>query len=230
MKKATLSFCFLLFISTSFSQLDPVTGNLSGQVYSVHGKLATGFVESFKSGSPFFDNNWMNSSVVLIDGREINNLKTKINLMTDEVYYLENNTAYVADSPIKEIIVLDENGKEKTRFTNLSVLNLANKKSTNGWHLLNVSGPASLYTRLEKVIEEDRQYSSATVDRSIITKKKYLLYYNYATYEIKKLKDIISVLPDKKAELEKYIQQKELKSSEEDYRKLVTYYNSLQAK
>lgn len=228
--KRTFFVCFAAALAqVSFSQMDMVTGNLSTQgVYSVHGKLSTGFVESFKSGSPFFENDWMNSSIILLDGKEVKNIKTKINLITNEVYYLDKGEQYVSDSPIKEIIAFDENNKEKYRFVNFTYQNLADKNQADGWYMTEISGDASLYRKVEKVIEESKQYGSATTERSINTHTKYFVLHNYALAEIKKVKDIYNILYEKKTELEAYSQSEKIqKSSVDAYRKLISYYNTL---
>ena len=231
--KRTFLFCIsVAIIQLSFAQMDMATGNLAtSQVYSVHGRLSTGFVESFKTGSPFFEKDWMNSNLTLVDGKEIKGVKTKINLLTNEVYYLNKNNEYVSDSPIKEIILLDEADKEKYRFVNFAYMNLADKKQADGWYLEDISGPVSLYKKVEKIIEESKQYGSATTERSIKTDTKYVVLHNYALTELNKLKDVYNVLYDKKTELEKYGQAEKLqKPSGEAYRKLIGYYNSLVAK
>ena len=229
MKRTTL-FCFVaLFSYSAYSQMDMATGNLAtNTVYSVHGRLSAGFVESFKSGTPFFDNEWTNSTIVLADGKEVKNIKTKINLLTAEVYYKDQTNEYVSDSPIKEIIVFDESHKEKYRFTNFLYVNLADKKQADGWYILEVNGPAGLYRRVEKVIEESKQYGSATTERSIKTNNTFYIYQNSTLTEIKRLKDVYNILVDKRVELEDYARTEKLqKSTAEVYRKLINYYNGL---
>ena len=92
-----------------------------------------------------------------------------------------------------------------------------------------VSGTASLYKRFEKDLSEFKGYGSATVEQRIKTREKYLILYNNSFLEVKKIKDVPSLLPIKKKELEEFLKNKDdQKASMEDRMvKLIEYFNSL---
>lgn len=228
MRKVAFSYACFISAFSAMSQMDMTTGNLStGSIYSVHGKLSTGFVESFKSGSVFFSNDWKKTTVVLYDGQTIKDVWVKLNLLSDEVYYKRNDTTYVADMPVKEIIFSDSEGKETAHFVNGNAL----QNLKGGWYLKLVDGPAVLYKKPYKLIEESRQYGSATVDRSVATKEEYFLYYKMALHQLKKLQEVPFTLYTKQTDLEKFIQTEKMKKpSEEAYKKLVVYFNSITEK
>lgn len=223
MKRILFSCACFLTASSAFSQVDMTTGNISsGTVYSVHGKLSTGFSESFKSGSPFFNKEWKNADVLLYDGQFIKNIPVLLNLLSDEVYYKRNDSTYVADVPIKEITIFDS-GKSY-HFIHGNALQSSERK----WYQKESGSPAVFFKKLSKAIEESRQYGSATVERSIVTTEDYYVYYKKSLQPVKRLQDIPNILYKRKNELEGFIKSERLKKvSEESVRKMIAYYNSI---
>jgi hypothetical protein len=97
------------------------------------------------------------------------------------------------------------------------------------WYLWLLTGTASLYKIFEKNLSEQKPYGSATFEQHIKTLEKYLILYNNAFLEVKKLKEVPSVLSNKKAELEAFLKTKDDPKASMDDRfiKLIEYYNSL---
>jgi hypothetical protein len=74
-----------------------------------------------------------------------------------------------------------------------------------------------------------RPYGSATTEQRIKTTEKYLVLYNNAFLEVKKIKDVPSILANKKKELEVFLKNNDDQKASMDDRfvKLIEYYNTL---
>jgi hypothetical protein len=181
-------------------------------------------VESFKSGTPLFTEQWQLAVLLLDDGTTVPNVPVRINLVNQEVYYQVNNQQYVATSLINEIRLKDVVKREELVFVNGSRL-----QGTPGvWYLQVLTGTASLYKQIVKVVEESRQYSSATVERSIASKEHFFIHHRFSLREVTKLRDVPEIFFEKKAEVSAYLAQKNYrKLSEAALRDVVAYFNSL---
>jgi hypothetical protein len=224
MRKIKTACLGLLLFSAAHGQVDAITGNLTtGPTFSVHGKLSTGFLESFKSGSPLFTDEWKPAVLLLEDSTTVPNIPVRLNLVTQEVYYQANGQQYVASSPINEIRMQD--AAKELVFVNGSRL----QGEPGVWYLQVLPGTASLYKRIVKVIEESRQYSSATVDRSIVSKEQFFIHYRFSLQEVTRLRDLPEIFFEKRAEISAFLEQKKYrKLSEAALLDVVTYFNGLE--
>jgi hypothetical protein len=179
------------------------------------------------SGSPYFRNEWMNTSLLLPSGEQYTNVHTRLDLMRNQLYYLDGKkNEFVAQSLIREVAFKEENGPYY-RFVHSRYIEAPELKE--GWYQLLAEGPATLYKYYSKTLLSQKPYGSATEEQVIQTKEKYLVVYQGQVYELKKLKDAPDVLPGKKEALKTFVSGKELESlsTEGKYVALVRYYNSL---
>jgi len=180
-------------------------------------------------GSPYFKDEWWNSTIVLANDRQYNNIKTKIDLLDGELRYLdEKGKEMIAPKNIKEAILFDSIRNLKYHFIHSSTLPASNS-GKQGWYQSLHTGQASLYKYFKKFISENKPYGSTTTEQTIRTTESYLVMYNNALVEIKKIKDAPAVLANKKGELEEYLKTKDNKNLSTDDRMtaLIAYYNSL---
>jgi hypothetical protein len=190
--------------------------------YTVGGQIPVKYVD-FKDGSPFFKEEWLTSSLTLNNGKSFNGLPGKLDIMAGNFLYKdEKGTELVAQAPIKQI-VLTENNNPYIFLNASSLPGLAAKK---GWYQQLQTGKVSLYRQFEKTIVEQRPYNSATVEQFIKTTEKYYLLKDQTLIPIKKTKDLLEALSNKAAELEKFKKEKS-NSPEKTYVQIVSYYNSL---
>jgi len=181
------------------------------------------------SGTPFFKDDWMSAVVIFPDNRQQKDLPVKINLHTNEVHYIDLHGAErVAMNTLKEIVLTDSLRGTNFRFVHSSGMPKA-VGLREGWYLWLHSGDASLYKVFNKTITETKPYGSSYTEQSMKTTESYLVHYNNALIEIKKIKDAPAVLANKKAEVEDYLKNQDNKSLSTDDRmaRLMAYYNSL---
>lgn len=180
-------------------------------------------------GSPYFKDQWLKGIVVDENNHEYKNIDLKLDLLDDQLHYLDDKgKEFIATTHLKEIVITDSLG-DNYRFVRTSSFKNTLNGLKDGWCLWLVSGPASLYKIFNKTMHEQRPYGSATTEQRISTNQRYVVFYNNAFFEIKKLKDAPSVLANKKKELEDYLKNKDdQKASMDDrFARLIEYYNTL---
>jgi hypothetical protein len=176
----------------------------------------------YKNGSPYFKENWLSASVILNNNKRYDELQGKLNIMSGEFLYKNQEGAqFVAQAGIKQIEFTD-NGD---RFLFINPTTLSNDGSKKIWYQQLNSGAVTLYKQLEKNIVESTPFNSATIEKSIKTKEKYFLLKGQMLIPIKKMKDLLEVLNDQPAALQKINKEKQF--SEKTLVEIVSYYNSL---
>jgi len=198
--------------------------------YTVSGEpfVTTKFV-NLVEGTPYFKDDWMGA--ILVDGKN-NQYKSKsvrLDLLDNKIHFLDDGgREMIASLDAKQIIFTDTSGNN-FKFLYSSALPGDLKSVKHGWYLWLVTGKASLYKYFTKTLSEMRPYNSATYEQYIKTKASYLVLYNNALMEIKKLKDAPAVLANKKAELENFLKtkDKETDSMDDRFAALIQFYNSL---
>jgi hypothetical protein len=203
----------------------------SNTFYSVGGQpfVNAKFV-SLVEGTPYFKKDWMNATVIMPLGKEYKDIAVKINLFDQQLHYKgEKDAELVATTPIKAVIITDPADDSKYHFIHSSFIPVTTSQAKKGWLQLLDSGTASLYKSFTKEMSENRPYGSATVEQKMRTNEIYLVHYNNAFLEIKKLKDAPKILANKEKELEEFLSKKDDKkqSMDERFKALIKYYNSL---
>jgi hypothetical protein len=200
--------------------------------YSVGGEpfVNAKFV-SLVEGTPYFKKDWMHATVIMPLGKEYKDVEVKLNLYDQQLHYKgEKDAELVATTPIKSIIISDPSSGAKYQFVHSSFITVTTDQSgKKGWFQLLDSGKAILYKTFTKEISENRPYGSATVEQKMRTSETYLVHYNNAFLEIKKIKDAPRILANKEKELEEFLSKKDDKKTplDERMRALIKYYNSL---
>lgn len=222
---------FLVFCLTSYmayAQQDPVTGNVASSTrYTIHGMPRASKPDNIKSGSVFFLDDWMNSTIILKNGEQYKNIKAKLNLYEHKVHYLSNGAELVADSPIGNLILMDSANNTSYHFVSYNLAKKPHAPVNEQWFLSLKEGAASLYKLFDKTIEESRGYSSAIVDRYIRTKESYFILYKGALRPVNRIRELPEILFDKQQELHAFIRQNTKKPFEKQLVETVTYYNTL---
>lgn len=223
----------LLFILVSLSfataqaQQDMLTGNVASMTnYTVHSMPAGSKSGTIKSGSFFFRNDWMNSVIVLKNGRRYENIQVKLDLYNNNVHYLQNATEMIAETPIADVILMDSAKNTAYHFVQYNAGKPAGAASER-WFLSLLEGDVSVYKVFDKRIEESRGYNSAIVDRSIDTKEQYYLLFKGALRPVTKIRQLPEILFGKQTEISAFIKEHSRLPFEELLIQTVAYYNSL---
>ena len=178
-------------------------------------------------GSPFFADEWKKAFVVLNKKTVYKDVPVKLNLVENEVHFLDGaNNELVAYPGIKEVVFFDSARQTTHHFVHSSLI--AQEVGKDRWYLWLFHGPVSAYKLVDKRLEEQQLYGTATVRQRIVTKEKFYITYKDALHEAGKLKDLTAVFPQHKAALEAF--HKKLRDDlpqEERLVEMVTYLNTL---
>jgi hypothetical protein len=190
-------------------------------------------VKYFKlvEGSPYFNENWMRGSVITSQGTKYDSIMLRLDLYENVLQYIDpQGNEMVATSPIRAVILSDSITGKKYEFDNASFINATNKIES-CWYQLLTDGRAALYKKIEKTFSESRPYGSATLERRMTDEAQYFIFVNSVFTRVKKIKDIPQFLPDKKEEMTKYINSKNLNSkSDSDFANVLDHYNGIASK
>lgn len=224
----------LLLSQISFSQtvvdVSKDEGNAGNRFFVVGGSpFVTAKFVNLTEGTPYFKDEWMNAVLINDKEQQFKDFKAKIDLMSKEIHYLnQNSNELVATTPVVQVILTDNAGNNY-KFVHSSTFPKTVTPVKEGWYLWLASGTASLYKFFTKSLTESKPYGSATVEQHIKTTESYLVLYNNAFLEIKKLKEAPSVLANKKTELEEYLKNKDnsKEGMDDRFAALINHYNLL---
>ena len=180
------------------------------------------------SGSPFFYEEWLKGNVFMNGGKEYSGLFLKLDLLDNELHYLDQSgVEMVSTSELQKLVLFDTIAQQVFTFINSSFINSGNLPQK-GWYLLLSTGNASLFKKLHKVVRENQPYNSATVEQHVETSSRYFVLYENVFTEIKKIKDVPDILIDKKEQLLKYIKENNLKGkTDKEFLTLLNFYNGV---
>jgi len=230
-----LIFCILLFNwLISFSQTIDVdkTDKRSAAVNSLFTNSGTPYVEAkfvrLVSGSPFFNEKMMRGVLMSTDRTEYSNVIIRINLMESQVNFLNNKQEeLIVGTPLREVTLQDTVNNKNYHFIFSDYIETTGKPEKGVYQLLE-KGQAGLYVQHKKVLKETRPFNSATYEQSIETYSTFYVLIGGQWKKVNKIKDLPSVLSDKKNEVQEYINGKGLSGSkQDDVESVIVYYNSL---
>ena len=179
-------------------------------------------------GSPFFNEQMMRGAIILSEGKEYKNILLRLNLLESQVNYLnEKEVELIASTPIREVVLWDTILNKDHRFIFSDYITTTDKPEKDFYELLQ-TGKAELYKQYKKRISETKPYGSATFEQFIQTNLRYYILLNGKWIKLNKLKDLPNEFPGKRAEILKFIGDKNLSGdTEKNFVSVVTYYNSL---
>lgn len=177
------------------------------------------------SGTPYFNEKWMRGAIMLKDSSEVANLLLRLDLLANKVEYVsKSGEQLIVTAPIWKIRLTDSITGEHSYFIHSSAIPVSNVAL--GWYQILSQGKVGLYKKINKDIQENKPYGSATYEQTINTSSQYYLYNGTSFTHIQKFKELPGVLADKQTELTRMIKEKGLNGKkDEDYISLITWYN-----
>jgi hypothetical protein len=221
MKLILLAITLLIFSSPSFAQtlhgrdvILPVIGEFpqSNPKYN-----------ELKSGSPYFQDEWVKAKLLANDGYVYKGIKIKLNLMDNHIHFVdESGSEKMIKSPLNQI-EFEPNAKGSAYlFVSGNILPAPKK----GWFQVLVNDSVTLLKSYEKAMVEHKSYGSP-IEYRIDTKEKYSVVFNKQIYEIKKAADLTDAMPAKKTEIESHIKKNKSLSKEDQLISTVQYMNTI---
>ncbi|MET0392440.1 MAG: hypothetical protein ABW019_04830 [Chitinophagaceae bacterium] len=179
------------------------------------------------SGSPYFSEKWMKGAIGVDDSTKYADIRLRLDLVDNTVIYLnDKNEEMVSVATIRQIYLRDTTNGQSYLFTHSSAIPGHTDKA---WYqVLSTGAKATLYKQYSKTMVESKAYASSVTEQTIRTEERYFVAVNNTLARVKKIKDIIELVPDKKTELADYAQKSKLSGKKEsDFVALIEYYNSL---
>lgn len=184
-------------------------------------------------GSAFYDPAFSPSQITLKSGAVYTGIATKINLFTNDIYYLSSDsTQLVAGKGAIKKVILYQNKHSKPDSVIFSCgYPSINHNDENTIYEVLVSGEASLVKLTMKFLTDDQTLTATPEDKKFVENTDYYVAISKKNIieKWKKGKDFITgILNDKGSAIQKFIDDQNLKcKSLEDTERVIEYYNQL---
>jgi len=231
MKKLLLCFSFFI-VNFSYAQKNSIstTGKFGQQLFlsDVNGQAFTNNYDGI-IGSVYDHSQYLLAKITLKDGRVYNDVKTRINLLEQEVNFIASNgqEGFLGKGMASEIAYV-ENNASQTKIFQCGFPPIDNQNRISFYQIL-YNGKTSLLKSVYKSIQERNNDMSGERFKDFATYENMYLLKDGTMVRIKKDKSSLLVLfQDKKEAIAKYIEGQKLNlKSEAHLIDLVKYYNTL---
>lgn len=195
----------------------------SSNIQDFTGKPLMNTAVSEIQGSVFYNDDYKNAKMYLANGTELTDIKVKLNLRDNKVYYLNNEGLEMeAVSKVKRIIFTDNGSVFENGFP------AVNKQDPQTYYRVIISGKASLLILTGFVESVYKAFNSAITTKQIDKVNEIFGVSPNAIARLKKTDDVLQLLSDKHKEVYNYIMTNNLKCKKQaDYENVIGYYNSL---
>lgn len=179
------------------------------------------------SGTVFVDSNWQLGAVLLENGTLVENVRIRINVLDDEIHYIdESGKEMVSTQNIKSVIFKKAGNDTTGVFVSKYAFSGKDAGMPGGWMQLLAKGKASLLKKYHKSIIESKGYSSATVEKNIVTEVRYFVWYNGELVRVKNVSEVAAAINNPAVDKQLSNMKKNGKS-EMELKALVDYFNTL---
>ena len=231
MKTVFICLTFLI-VNLSFAQRNSIstTGKWGQQIFlsDVNGQA---FVNKYEgiSGSVYDQTEYQLAKIILKDGRVYNDVKTRINLLEQEVNFIASNgqEGFLGKGMASEI-AYEDNNVSQTKIFQCGFPPIDNQDRISFYQIL-LNGKASLLKSVYKAIQERNNDMSGERFKEFATYENMYLLKEGTMSRIKKDKSsLLALFQDKKDAITKYIEDQKINLKNEAHLiDLVKYYNTL---
>lgn len=156
-------------------------------------------------GSPWWHDFFMPADLADGKGGVYKNIPVKIDLLADKVFYKDSAGAlFELLTPIKYLRAYPPAGNDTLKLVHTSYYPNNHDRSITGWMQLQVLGEAVLLQDLNKVMNENKAFSSAVADYTISNQLYWVVALNGQLYKIKKMKELQQLLAQRKPAMQQY--------------------------
>lgn len=219
---------FLIFSLPTVGQIQLETAGL-GLIYDLKGAPYHEKKVTITEGSPFLKDEWSRGSIVMLNKRIVQDLNVKLNLETNEVHYLAEDTKLemIALQGIVSEVILKDTESETIRFKRGFPSYGTNNQRT--FYQVLTEGEITLLKLVKKEVIEEKPYNSATYINKYNTKEEYFLFKEEKLIKLKRTKSgILEILNDQRIKLDEFIATNRINlKSDGDLIQLISYYNTI---
>jgi len=184
------------------------------------------------SGSPFINTNWMPAKITLTKGKEIGPLLVKLNIESNELYFLDSNgkEMIAREGLIKKIDFINYYSKDSTRYIFKSGYPNIDKQNENYFYQVFTEGKIELLAKKFKYIRTVKDELSGEIIKDFVDGAITLYVYSFDNMQLfqPKIDFVLSLLIDKQEEISSFINANKINLKKTaDLIKLFSYYNKL---
>ena len=227
-----IQFFFAFVIEAQSSRFTVDYNNAQQFMEDVMGRPIYLKVEYNIEGSPFYPEEYLRANVYVRNGKIYTGIYVKFNLQENLLLYKQaDGTEMSAAIPIQRVIFTDtSNGWVFYNSIFESGFPSINNQNENTFYEVLDSGKVKLLKYHTVKFTDKKYYGQASITRVFEQSEFYYAYLPNGT--IKKMEKgtefFLSLFTDKKEQLREYIEVQDLKCRKEnDWKKAITYYNSL---
>lgn len=228
MKKIVVTGTFCFFYLLALAQTDDGKQNYFINAYDVQGAPLKGKPNSVK-GSPLLNQNWGTGMVKFKSGQWVKNISLQFNLVSNELYFRNNNETLVFLHPVAEFIMGYEEESKKHAVHFRSGYPAVGSQNENKFYEVLGEGPRIHLLRMITKVESDRNEYGAGGGREYRVIEQYYLF-DVASKTMQKIKREISsikkALPHYAASIAEFTRSRRIKD-EDDLLSLVRAINKL---
>lgn len=162
----------------------------AGLGYNVFDKDGRAFVNPAPDvvGSPFYSDEWRLGELILPDNRKYDNVRIRLNLLSEEVHILDPNNTEIALARgyIKEVVWLNDLRRFQNGFPTID------NQDTTSFYAVFAEGKVWLLQSIRKVISQRKDDLSGETRREYMTYEDYYLYDGKTMQRIKKERVVIN--------------------------------------
>jgi len=217
----------LLFFAHSESQTLPtvaVQSGIPGFLFDLKGDPLVNKYTKVTEGSPFFSDDWLKGKFISTDGKIYDNLSLKLDLLENDIYYLNDQTQeLILKTPVSKIILSNLVTGQSFTFIKTDELCQTTPKT---WFQVLDTGKACLLKSQPKQITEHKPYGSSVLEEKITSSVYYFLLYNQDCFTIKSAGELWEKLNDQIPGFSEKTKVKgPVKKSEEELIRLTAEFN-----
>lgn len=233
MRRLLLFICFF-WGKLAFGQVDFKNSNVGREmnIVDLDGHSLLKKYDPNVTGSPFINDNWVAAKITLSKGKEIGPLPIKLNLESNELYYLDSaNTELIAQKGVvRKVNCIDYLSKDGIKYIFKSGYPAIDKQDENFYYQVFTEGKIELLAKKFKYIQSERNDITGDMSKSFVDGAAVLYVYAYglmqAFHPTKEF--IISLFEEDKEQVTKtFIDANKINFKKiPDLIKLFNYYNS----
>ncbi|MFM9910027.1 MAG: hypothetical protein ACKVOW_11785 [Chitinophagaceae bacterium] len=235
-----LLFClsFLLSLVTGYSQTIPsrsTDGSGNGwmndlMILDVNGQPFKSPYENVE-GSPFLFSDWKFATVLLSQGKKLQNIKVKIDLVSQEAHFVTvNNVEMVTPNGlVREIFFIDSTAGKNIPYKLRTGYPAIDYQNENNFYQLLVDGHTQLLKSVRKKVNAQKNDVSGETIKVLDAYEEYYVFNNGQLKRLKKEKEfVLELLKNQKEKVDLFLKDNKTNfKNPEHLIKLFSYYNSL---
>jgi len=233
--KRTLLLGFLFYWQWSFAQIDFKNSNV-GRVMDLADLNGHSLEKKYDpeiTGSPFINDDWVSARVTLSRGKEIGPLPIKLNIESNELYFLDSTAKEMiaAEGLVKKVYCIDYYSKDSLRYIFKSGYPAIDGQNENYFYQVFTEGRIELLAKKFKYVRSEKNELTGDVSKTFVDGAVVLYVFAYGIMQpFRSNKNFVAALweEDKQEAMNKYISAYKINlKSTPDLVKLFNHYDSL---